>query len=142
LLNDSASRNRVVELLIPQDYEDLPTAAVFKGVIELHRSGVKIDLQTLSDKVADDIVAPELLPGLFFGESLHATMESFSGEKCLYALRVAKVERRIDELNADLATAERLGDNDELEKLVMERGELDRKRRSLLPMIESSGMVI
>ena len=67
-------------------------------------------------------------------------MESFSGEKCLYALRVAKLERHIDELNADLATAERLGDEEELERLVMARGDADRQRRSLL--LESVGAII
>ena len=42
-----------------------------------------------------------------------------NAERCLDTLRLMKVDRRIDELKAELAAVERDGDSAELDRLVM-----------------------
>ena len=47
-----------------------------------------------------------------------------------------KLERRIDELKSESAAAERDGDSERLNQLVMEQLELTKQRSALLPQSE------
>jgi hypothetical protein len=53
--------------------------------------------------------------------------------KCLDALRLVNIDRRIRELSAEIAAAERNGDDDRRVALIMEYGELDRRRKGFEP---------
>jgi hypothetical protein len=54
-------------------------------------------------------------------------------EKCLDALRLVNIDRRIRELSTEIAAAERNGDDDRRVELIMKYGELDRQRKSYEP---------
>ena len=54
-------------------------------------------------------------------------------ESCLMTLRLMSYDRRIKELAADIARADRAGDDALRDRLVMENLELNRRRTALLP---------
>ena len=61
---------------------------------------------------------------------LHFVAEA---ESCLMTLRLMSYDRRIKELAADIARADRAGDDALRDRLVMENLELNRRRTALLP---------
>ena len=74
LLADQELRRAVLPKLEPADYEDLPTAPVFRALIEGELEGATIDFDFLSSKTGDDPIS-ELLPGLL--------MQEFEGTKTI-----------------------------------------------------------
>jgi len=137
LLTSEQLREEVLPLLGKSDYEELATASIFTALIELQAEGNEPDLDSLSRKTEDDTSAQELLPMLLIGtiapddekpEDVRLTVG-----KCLDALRLVNIDRRIRELSAEIAAAERNGDDDRRIELIMEYGELDRRRKSFEP---------
>jgi len=137
LLTSEQLREEVLPLLGKSDYEELATASIFTALIELQAEGNEPDLDSLSRKTEDDTSAQELLPMLLIGtiapddekpEDVRLTVG-----KCLDALRLVNIDRRIRELSAEIAAAERNGDDDRRVELIMEYGELDRRRKSFEP---------
>ena len=142
LLADDDLRRSILSLMEEADYEGLATAAIFAALIELQREDLPANFDTLNAKLADDAVAAEILPRVLIGDSAEGeTADSLpaTAVSCLNALRMMRVNRRIDELNAEIANAERAADLERLNKLSLERLDLDSRRRALLPMADAMG---
>jgi hypothetical protein len=60
-----------------------------------------------------------------------------AAERCLNALRLMKVDRRISDLRSEIAAAERNGETERCDKLATEQIELTRLREGLLPKAEA-----
>jgi len=141
LLGDEELRHSILPRLEEADYEGLATAAIFNALLELEREGMSADFSSVGAKVEGDLVATEILPRLLISESsereagddLPATAES-----CLNALRLMKVDRRINDLGAELAEAERAGDSERRDRLAVEHLEWTRRRAALLPRAEAA----
>jgi DNA primase len=137
LVNDETVRRNILPKLELADYEDLPTAAVFKAIMEINSEGGDIDFGRLSSRIDEADPAVELLPMLLMGnESVSDGEDREVGpraEKCLDALRLMNINSRIRELHAELADAERAGDEANLVRLSAEYGELNRLRKSFEP---------
>jgi DNA primase len=136
LFADEDLRHGVLPILRPEDYEDLPTAAVFRALLELESEGTEISFESLSRKTEGD-VASKLLPMLLMSESLHASNEHYAPEECVQTFRLMKLNHRIEEIRVELATAERAGDNERVSTLSSEQIELARRRGALLPKAEA-----
>jgi hypothetical protein len=54
-------------------------------------------------------------------------------ESCLLTLRLMRVERRLKDLAVEITAAERAGDNERRDALVMENLNWTRRRSALLP---------
>jgi DNA primase len=146
LLTDEDLRRSVMPRLEAADYEELPTAAIFRACIELDEEGRSVDFGSLSEKTADDPVAADLVPLLLMNEPQRADGEALDdtlavAESCLMALRLMAVDRRINELGTEIATAERAGDTERRDRLALEHLELSRRRSALLPRTEAAGHV-
>ena len=144
LLTDEDLRRSVMPRLEAADYEELPTAAIFRACIELDEEGRSVDFGSLSEKTADDPVAADLVPLLLMNEPQRADGEALDdtlavAESCLMALRLMAVDRRINELGTEIATAERAGDTERRDRLALEHLELSRRRSVLLPRTEAAG---
>jgi DNA primase len=135
LLANEQLRQEFLPLLGKSDYEELATASIFTALIELHAEGNDPDLDALSRKTGDDTSALELLPMVLIGtiapedekpEDVRLAWEM------LDALRLVNIDRRIRELSAEIAAAERNGETMAV-ALIMEYGELDRRRKSYEP---------
>jgi DNA primase len=137
LFADEKLRREVLPMLDAADYEDLPTAAIFRSLRELENEGSAIDFETLSQKTEGDALSTRLLPMLLMSESLHASNEHYSAAECVHTFRLMKTNQRIEEIRAELAAAEREGDSERVSLLSQEQVELARRRGTLLPRAEA-----
>jgi DNA primase len=137
LFADENLRRQVLPLLQAEDYEDLPTAAIFRALRELEREHGTINFETLSAKTEGDPLATGLLPMLLISESLHASNEHYAAEECVQTFRLMKINHRIEEIMAERAAAEREEDNDKVNSLTLEQVELARRRADLMPRLEA-----
>lgn len=141
LLADEALRNAVLGRLEPDDYNELPTAPVFRALIDGQREGATIDFDFLSMKTEGEPVA-ELLPGLLMSEVSDSDEKQGDGgqlaaQRCVDALRLMNVDRRIGELTSEIAAAERNGETERRDRLSTEHLDLARRRSALLPKPEA-----
>jgi DNA primase len=137
LFADEALRRGVLPILRSEDYEDLPTAAIFRALLELENEGTEINFESLSQKTESDALSSKLLPMLLMSDSLHASNEHYSPEECVQTFRLMKLNHRIEEIRVELATAERAGDSERVSTLSSEQIELARRRAALLPKAEA-----
>lgn len=131
-------RREVLPQLAESDYEGLPTAAIFRAIIEIQREGAEPDLDTLTSLIGEtETFALQLLPMLLIGESPDVGQKGYDprvvAEKCLDALRLVNINRHMRELGVEIAAAERAGDDKRLLELTSEYGNLDRLRKSFEP---------
>ncbi|MBA3355681.1 MAG: DNA primase [Pyrinomonadaceae bacterium] len=137
LFADEALRRGVLLILRSEDYEDLPTAAIFRALLELEGEGTKVSFETLSQKTEGDTLSSKLLPMLLMSESLHASNEHYAPEECVLTFRLMKLNHRIEEIRAELSSAERAGDSERVSTLSSEQIDLARRRSALLPRAET-----
>jgi DNA primase len=142
LLSDEALRHKILPRLEPADYDDLPTASIFRALVESELSGTEVDFDFLSKSTEGDPIA-DFLPALLMstpddGETEQTETRESSAQKCIDALRLMQVDRRISDLMAEMAAAERNGATELLDKLSTERLELARRRSSLLPQAQAA----
>jgi len=141
LLADEKLRRMVLPKLEPGDYDDLPTGPIFRALLEGEREGTAIDFDFLSQKTEGDPIS-ELLPSLLMAELENeegdqSDARQLAAERCLNALRLMKVDRRISDLRLEIAVAERNGETERCDKLATEQIELTRRRDGLLPKAEA-----
>ncbi|MBA3256065.1 MAG: DNA primase [Pyrinomonadaceae bacterium] len=137
LFADEGLRHGVLPILKSEDYEDLPTAAVFRALLELESEGTEVSFESLSRKTEGDAISSRLLPMLLMSESLHASNEHYAPEECVHTFRLMKLDHRIEEIRVELATAERAGDSERVSTLSSEQIDLARRRGALLPKAEA-----
>ncbi|HSS22272.1 MAG TPA: DNA primase [Pyrinomonadaceae bacterium] len=141
LLVDASLRHAMLEKIEAEDYEGLPTAPIYRALIEADHDGQKIDFDFLNQAIEGDPIA-ELLPGLLMAEIQLPEGERVevwqrAAERCLDALRLMRVDRRIGDLTSEIAAAERNGEFERRDKLATEHLELSRLRSALLPRAEA-----
>jgi DNA primase len=141
LLADDELRRIVLPKLEPGDYDDLPTALIFRALVEGEREGVAINFDFLSAKTEGDPVA-ELLPSLLMSEPEvperdHSEARQLAAQRCIDALRLMNVDRRISDLRSEIAVAERNGETERRDRLSIEQLDLTRRRDALLPKAEA-----
>ncbi len=141
LLGDEGLRSAVLAKLEPADYNELPTAPVFRALIDGEREGATIDFDYLSKKTEGEPVA-ELLPALLMSEVSDSEEKQTDGgqlaaQRCVDALRLMNVDRRISDLTSEIAAAERNGETERRDRLSTEHLDLARRRSALLPKPEA-----
>ena len=141
LLADEELRREVLPVLEAADHQELVTASIFSAVTELNREGAPIDFESLSLKIAEDSQSAKILPRLLMSETIDAeTSEErlASAKSCLGALRLMNIDRRINELRAEIAEAQRMGDDAQSERLLVEHLEWTKRRDMLMPRAETA----
>src|SRR5438093_3547961 len=110
LVANDELRNIILPKLEPDDYEGLATAAIFGALKKLGEDEKEITYEALSEATADNRTATEILPRILITEPAESFDESLAdANKCLDALRLMRIDRRIEELGVDLVEAERAG---------------------------------
>lgn len=143
VVQDQRLRRTILPRMEAADYEDLPTASIFRALIEIDEEGGAVDFTSLAAKTEDDPLAAEFIASILMAESQRAEGDDAdetmsTAESCLYTLRLMTVDRRINELRAEQATAERQGDTERRDRLAVEDLELARRRNTLLPRIQAA----
>jgi DNA primase len=138
LVHDAELRRILLPRIAPDDYEDLPTAGVFRALADTEAAGAEVSFDTLGARTEGDAVASDLVPLLLMSEPARdegeATDEVLAeAESCLLTLRLMRVERRLKDLAIEITAAERAGDTERRDALVMENLNWTRRRSALLP---------
>jgi DNA primase len=138
LLGSEELRQELLPRLDQRDIESLVTASIFRALIQLDIEGIDPDLDSLRPFIEEDPTAVELLPLLLMGTTQPAVSDKpadtrVAAARCLDALRLVNIDRRIREVSAEIAAAERIGDEARVVELISEYGGLDRQRKSFEP---------
>jgi DNA primase len=139
LMHDAEVRRILLPQIVPEDYEDLPTAGVFRALAEIEAAGAEVSFDTLGQRTEGDAVAADLVPLLLMSEPVErgageaADDVVAEAESCLLTLRLMRVERRLKDLAIEINAAERAGDHERRDALVMENLTWTRRRSALLP---------
>src|SRR5229473_6503894 len=138
LLANEEMRRIVLPRLEVTDYEDLATTPIFRALVKLDGEGCEINFDSMSQETAGDTVAAELLPRLIMNETTESFDESMTtADSCLDALRLMKIDRRIDELSSEVAEAERAGEAERRDRLALELLQLAKQRSDFLPQAQT-----
>jgi DNA primase len=137
LLHDAELRREVFPQVHESDFEALATAAIFDALRRADAAGAEVSFDALDDALGDD-PARAFLPELWMYEPERAEGEAADqflaeAESCLTTLRLMSYDRRIKELAAEIAAADRAGQDARRDELIMEDLELKRRRGALLP---------
>ncbi len=139
--------NELREIILPQleetDYETLSTASVFRAVLELHKTGADITLESLLALCGEDETAQDFVPVLMMSEPLRGGGEAIDevltdAESCVFTLRSMAISNRILDISQELMVAEQIGNTELLNHLVLEQIELARLKRDLQNKISGS----
>ena len=142
LLANEEMRRIVLPRLEVTDYEDLATTPIFRALVKLDGEGCEINFDSMSQETAGDTVAADLLPRLIMNETTESFDESMTtADSCLDALRLMKIDRRIDELSSEVAEAERAGEAERRDRLAVELLQLAKQRSDFLPQARTSKTV-
>jgi DNA primase len=137
LLSNDNLRHEILPTLPQSDYQGLVTAPIFNALVEIENEGGQPDLESLHEKTEGDEESQQLLPMLLMGsvqpEDAKDSDLRISLRRCLDAMKLVNLDRRLRELGADIAQAERDGDNGRLTELYTEYMECDRLRKSFEP---------
>jgi len=133
LLTNEELRKIVLPRLETTDYDGLATAPIFRALVSLDREDKEVGFDSLSEATADDAHSSELLARLMMTETAESFDESLAAaNSCLDALRLMKLDRRIDELGSEIAEADRAGDGERRDRLAMEKLDLSKQRGGFL----------
>jgi DNA primase len=140
LLTNKELRKIVLPRLEPEDYQDLASAKIFGALASLEQDDKEVGFDSLSEATADEPQAAELLARLMMADTATESFDESlaAADKSLKAIKLLNVERAIEELRSQLAEAQRAGDDEKLDRLVMEEQELKQQRGSLLARSEGS----
>jgi DNA primase len=134
LVANDELRKIILPKLEPGDYEGLATAAIFRALKKLGEDEKEITYEALSEATADNRTATEILPRILITEPAESFDESLAdANSCLDALRLMKLDRDIDELSTQIAEADRAGDDEQRDQLVMKKLKLSKQRTNFLP---------
>jgi DNA primase len=134
LLANDELRNIILPRLEPGDYEGLTTAPIFRALKELGEDDKAITFESLSEATADNRAAAEFLPRIMINEPAESFDESLAdANSCLDALRLMKLDRDIEELSTQIAEADRAGEAEQRDRLVMKKLQLSKQRSNFLP---------
>src|ERR1051325_2864232 len=141
LIADEQLRHNFLKRLEPADYEDLPTASIFRALLESESLGRPVDFDFLSQSTEGDPAA-DILPALMMSapdDNIAEQSESreLLAQRCIDALRLMQVDRQISDLSSEIAAAERNGATELRDRLATEHLELARRRSALLPKAQA-----
>jgi DNA primase len=145
LISSEEVRRSILPQLVGEDYEGLATASIFRALIEIENERVDLEFSDINRRIEGDDFSTGFLPELFMSEpDLDENNQAADGHtvaSCLSELRLEALNRKIREVSSQVNEAERLGDLEERDRLVLEQVELTRRRGSLLPKAEAAPTV-
>jgi DNA primase len=142
LVHDADLRRALLPNVTEPDYEDLPTAPIFRALRVLEEAGAPVEFDSLNERAGDDEELRKQIALVWWSEPERAEGEAADAflaeaESCLATLRLMSLDRRVKDLAARIAEADRAGDHARRDQLIMEDLELKRRRTALLPRATS-----
>ena len=145
LFADEEARPTILEELLPEDYEDLATAGIFRALIESNERKEALDFETLQIRTEGDDLPAGFLASLFMADAgrwdsreMHAANQRVSAQECVSGFRMMKIKDQIDQLRTALAEAEQEGDSEKVADLISQQLALTRQQNSMMHIESSS----
>ena len=142
LLTSEDVRAQVLPQLDSADYEGLATEEIFRAILHCYQEGVDVEYETLLRFIEPESPIAGILPRLFADEPIFDEdgnpVHGHTPESCLAELKLAAVERQIDEVSAEKNEAERNGNDERRDELAMRQIELTRLRNALMPQARAA----
>lgn len=132
LLGNEEVRKIILQRMVPEDYADLASEAIFQAIAKLDEQGDEITFDSLAESIADNSYASELLPRLMMKDKLESFDETLAqAEKCLNSIRLIRLDQTLDELTSQIAEAERSGEAERSLNLQQQHFDVRKKRDAL-----------
>ena len=136
LITDAELRGIVLPQLEETDFAELATASIFRALLQIHQNGIELTAESLTNLVADDPIAEDLLPILLMSEHGRDEGEAIDdillvAEKCVIALRLMALSTRIIGVSNQLILAQQEGNDSLINHLSYEQIELEKLKREL-----------
>ena len=136
LITDAELRGIVLPQLEETDFAELATASIFRALLQIQQNGIELTAESLTNLVADDPIAEDLLPILLMSEHGRDEGEAIEdillvAEKCVIALRLMALSTRIIGVSNQLMVAQQEGNDSLINHLSYEQIELEKLKREL-----------
>lgn len=136
LITDAELRGIVLPQLEETDFAELATASIFRALLQIQQNGIELTAESLTNLVADDPIAEDLLPILLMSEHGRDEGEAIDdillvAEKCVIALRLMALSTRIIGVSNQLMVAQQEGNDSLINHLSYEQIELEKLKREL-----------
>lgn len=136
LITDAELRGIVLPQLEETDFAELATASIFRALLQIQQNGIELTAESLTNLVADDPIAEDLLPILLMSEHGRDEGEAIDdillvAEKCVIALRLMALSTRIIGVSNQLILAQQEGNDSLINHLSYEQIELEKLKREL-----------
>ncbi|QYO65883.1 DNA primase [Leptolyngbya sp. 7M] len=141
LIYDGELQDKILPILEESDYENLASAQLFRGLIDLHERGLEFSAEHIAEFIEDDEFLQDLLPILMMSEPQRVSGEVIDevfhkAENCVFSLRSMAISNRILEISQEVIAAERDNDQNKLRDLIAEQLDLARMKHDLLSKIK------
>jgi DNA primase len=133
LVYDPELQTVIFSHLEASDYEDLPTAPVFMGLMQLNQRNEEPNLENMLEMIGEDSILEDFVPLLLMTEPKRQAGETIDevlleSEDCIVALRLMALDTKIKDIIQKKVEAERAGDANLMNRLVVDQLELEKMR--------------
>ena len=132
MLNHEAVRHRMLQQLVEEDYKQLRTSPIFKLLVDLAKQNLEPTYATLSEQIFDSALVNELLPELLIeDDDKSEAAYQREAEESLSSLRSSRLSEQQTVLQSEMNQAQRSGDSELVNELLMKKFELAKLERAL-----------
>ena len=132
MLNHECVRHRMLQQLVEEDYKQLRTSPIFKLMVELAKQNLEPTYAALSEQIFDSALVNELLPELLIeDEDKPEAAYQREAEESLSSLRSSRLSEQQTVLQSEMNQAQRSGDSELVNELLMKKFELAKLERAL-----------
>ena len=132
MLNHECVRHRMLQQLVEEDYKQLRTSPIFKLMVELAKQNLEPTYAALSEQIFDSALVNELLPELLIeDEDKSEAAYQREAEESLSSLRSSRLSEQQTVLQSEMNQAQRSGDTELVNELLMKKFELAKQERAL-----------
>lgn len=132
MLNHAGVRQRMLQQLVEEDYKQLRTSPIFKLLVDLAKQGLEPTYAVLSEQIFDAALVNELLPELLIeDDDKSEAAYQREAEESLSSLRSSRLSEQQTVLQSEMNQAQRSGDSELVNELLMKKFELAKQERAL-----------
>lgn len=132
MLNHEGVRHRMLQQLVEEDYKQLRTSPIFKLMVDLAKQNLEPTYAVLSEQIFDSALVNELLPELLIqDDDKSEAAYQREAEESLSSLRSSRLSEQQTVLQSEMNQAQRSGDSELVNELLMKKFELAKQERAL-----------
>jgi len=128
MLEENEFIHRIREHLEPSDFQDERTSRIVSIMFDLVSQGKNIEPQILLNYLGDEDISQVVYESVFLPEDLSMQHKEKIVDDCIQRLKTEKLKLKKQRLHDEIRTAQNLGDEERLHRLIEEFHYLIKKR--------------